>query len=101
MFDCRKDCEALYHQYNVELDNVIGILVGHGLHANPIADIQMAEIIYRYKIIREIPRYFIGLASAVEQYNIMKGCDNFESYAVIRTTALGKYSPSRYASAFI
>jgi len=81
MFDCRKDCEALYHQFGVKLDNVI--------------DVQMAEIMYRYKLIKEVPKYFIGLTSAVEQYNILKGTESFEIYSGVRTTAIGKYSPVR------
>jgi len=81
MFDCRKDCEALYHQYGVKLDNVI--------------DVQMAEILYRYKIIRDAPKYFIGLASAVEQHNILKGSETFGCYTGIRNVALDKYSPAR------
>jgi len=86
MFDCRKDIEALYFQFNIILEGVI--------------DTQMCEIVHRYKLNgREpekegmtSPRCFLGLLSAAQQYNVVV---DHEYYSELRRVALDTYCPER------
>jgi len=77
MWDCRRDSDALLHQFGVTLDGVV--------------DLQVMEVLIRYRFVKAIPKYVMSLEKTIEEYSI--ACP--VGYVEMRQFAMDLYSPKR------
>jgi len=77
MYDCRRDSDALFHQYGIKLSGVI--------------DLQVVETLVRYKQVGKCPNFVKGLERAISDYQISHPA----GYGELRDRAYAMYSFER------